>query len=773
VAKVVKDSGGRDNLGSTMSNLFEICYVFYIAFFLLFIYAYMITNPENSKLSALLQISLPSYTQRLSKKIFRTKVHDFSEASDVLVVLFFIITLGSWFVVFWFLYPMILASSHVSSRHCVSGAIVCFFGYFTWYIAYCIHPGSINTQSLPKYDNYPYDNVLFVPNTICPTLNIRKLARSKYEQITCQHIPRFDHYCGWLKNPIGEDNYRYYILFLVVHAAMCWYGTFVILWIFRGIIRDLDLFNAKFISVNTGEAITVTSWIIFQYLLLRHFSVASLLFLLLVMTCLLSAYNIFHFYLIVRNMTTNEFCKWRSVIRWRKEVIKYYQNAGKKDTFQVSTCKEKNVSWNFSYGKFHWFVITRSTENGDEDHQHTQEDNQHVSHATSTATVSNKDSKRGIIIIKDGKEIVLHPGPLPHNIYNLGIVENVKEFLFPRSLRHEALSKWRQNKASTVNHDSHEEKTAIFKNIDKISCQKTLRGHERIVCCLSHFEKEGTKYLLSASKDKTMNFWDLSDFDNMKVSKTISTSSYTFSATIFNMNGHYFLASGGYGSKHIEVWNLENYEIEYTLKGHTDNIYTLANYGRNQKYFIVSGSYDCTIKLWDTSSKVCVFTFTGHNDIVRSLDIYETNGKHFLASGSEDSSIKLWDLDDKSLIRTLDHHIDCVRSIKVFYKEEKPYLASGSCDKTIIIWNLNNYQIEATMKGGNNIETLTLIHMGKPYLVSGSFNEIIKYWDLEKYTPLKSFNVLSSTSCFTPFNIIDDSYLFLGHKDGRITVWGA
>ena len=37
---------------------------------------------------------------------------------------------------------------------------------------------------------------------------------------------------------------------------------------------------------------------------------------------------------------------------------------------------------------------------------------------------------------------IVNPGPFPKNIYHLGIIENYKEILFPRSLRKDALERY-------------------------------------------------------------------------------------------------------------------------------------------------------------------------------------------------------------------------------------------------------------------------------------------------------------------------------------------
>jgi hypothetical protein len=39
---------------------------------------------------------------------------------------------------------------------------------------------------------------------------------------------------------------------------------------------------------------------------------------------------------------------------------------------------------------------------------------------------------------------IVDPGPMPHNIYDYGIIENWRDILFPRSLRREAIERSRR-----------------------------------------------------------------------------------------------------------------------------------------------------------------------------------------------------------------------------------------------------------------------------------------------------------------------------------------
>jgi hypothetical protein len=41
-------------------------------------------------------------------------------------------------------------------------------------------------------------------------------------------VARFDHFCGWLNNAVGEQNYKWFLLFLAVHCFMLSYATYIL-----------------------------------------------------------------------------------------------------------------------------------------------------------------------------------------------------------------------------------------------------------------------------------------------------------------------------------------------------------------------------------------------------------------------------------------------------------------------------------------------------------------------------------------------------------------
>lgn len=312
-----------------------------------------------------------------------------------------------------------------------------------------------------RFDNYPYDNFLFVDKSICPTLGIRKLARSKYDRFTNRHVARFDHYCGWIHNTVGEENYRYFLLFLLVHVGMCVYGTVITWTLFVGEIRDKDLYNAIFFNGNTGDEVKADTWIIVHYMVMRHFELSSVLILMTAMSVVLFLFLGFHLFMAANGMTTNEFYKWRQVKKWYKREKSRYEKALKEGIVVLKQTQSSSST-------------TRAMDQlndvdvgcvGPINNKTVENNYQNTTSETSESTSRNDNNTSNIT--QNHNSNVTDPGPPPINIYNRGIVENFKEVIFPRSLRRDALMRYAESRRHGQNTSNDKSIGAVEKNSTK------------------------------------------------------------------------------------------------------------------------------------------------------------------------------------------------------------------------------------------------------------------------------------------------------------------
>jgi hypothetical protein len=129
----------------------------------------------------------------------------------------------------------------------------------------------------------------------------------------------------------------------------------------------------------------------------------------------------FHLHLVCRNMTTNEYYKWKHVRDWHKNATKAYQKALKEGKVKPQG------------------VASSSTVDHSEE--------------LTNVTCTGADAPTAPTPTQQN-DAILNPGPLPANIYNVGIVENFREVFYPRSLRKDALQRWAEWWEKNVHNDS-------------------------------------------------------------------------------------------------------------------------------------------------------------------------------------------------------------------------------------------------------------------------------------------------------------------------------
>ncbi|KAF9920638.1 hypothetical protein FBU30_009503 [Linnemannia zychae] len=171
-------------------------------------------------------------------------------------------------------------------------------------------------------------------------------------------------------------------------------------------------------------------------------------------------------------------------------------------------------------------------------------------------------------------------------------------------------------------------------------------------------------------------------------------------------------------------WRKRNYRLK-VFRGHTDGVMCL----QFDDSFLITGSYDNTVKVWNIETGECLRTLTGHALCVRALHFDEAK----LITGSMDRTLKIWNYHTGQCIRTLQGHTDGVVTLDF----DSRILASGSVDATIKIWNFATGEC-STLKGHCDLVNKVQIYK-KKLLVSASDDTTVKLWDIATRTCLRTF----------------------------------
>lgn len=205
--------------------------------------------------------------------------------------------------------------------------------------------------------------------------------------------------------------------------------------------------------------------------------------------------------------------------------------------------------------------------------------------------------------------------------------------------------------------------------------------------------------------------------------------------------------------------------VAATLKGHKEMLYAVA-FSPDGKY-LVTGSFDQTIKLWDAVTGKEIKTLAGsagHQKQVLAV-AFSPDGQS-LASGAQDNTAKIWDLSTSKTKKPSDApvknfpHPNLVDAVA--FNPTGTLLATACHDGIVRIFDVAKgtqvRQISAhTAPTANAVYCLAWSPDGKQ-LVSGSFDRSMKLWNAETGTLVKEFK---------PHK---DKEFEKGHRDGVFCV---
>ncbi|MEV2252133.1 AAA family ATPase [Streptomyces sp. NPDC050147] len=219
-----------------------------------------------------------------------------------------------------------------------------------------------------------------------------------------------------------------------------------------------------------------------------------------------------------------------------------------------------------------------------------------------------------------------------------------------------------------------------------------LLGHKGAVY-LTSFSPNG-RFLATASYDRTVRLWDVSDRSRPKpLGKPLTGHKSWVSSAVFSPDGNTLATASDDGT--VRLWNVRDpgdpRPLGSPLTGHEGAIYLVAFSPDGRT--LASASDDHTVRLWnvgDPSRPRKIGALTGHTAAVRSV-AFSPHGRT-LAAGGDNGTIRLWNLTDprrpKPIDKVLSGHRGTVHSVA--FSPDGRTLASGGKDNAIRLWKVSD-----------------------------------------------------------------------------------
>ena len=243
--------------------------------------------------------------------------------------------------------------------------------------------------------------------------------------------------------------------------------------------------------------------------------------------------------------------------------------------------------------------------------------------------------------------------------------------------------------------------------------------------------------------------------------RTLSSHTSHVTGVAVSPDGRYVLSASW--DTTVKVWELSSSQEVRTLKGHTSHVTGVAVSPDGR--YVLSASRDHTVKVWELSSGQEVRTLRGHTDSVDGVAV-SPDGRYVL-SASRDHTVKVWELSSGAEVRTLSGHTHYVAGVAV--SPDGYYVLSASHDQTVKVWELSSGKELRTLSGHTNSVTGVAVSPDGRYVLSASRDHTVKVWELSSGAEVRTLGHTDSVQgiAVSP----DGRYVLSALDDDTVKVW--
>ncbi|XP_074967779.1 F-box and WD repeat domain containing protein 10B [Phalacrocorax aristotelis] len=158
-------------------------------------------------------------------------------------------------------------------------------------------------------------------------------------------------------------------------------------------------------------------------------------------------------------------------------------------------------------------------------------------------------------------------------------------------------------------------------------------------------------------------------------------------------------------------------EVAPLLSGHAGSIKAL--FLNEKKGFVLSASFDLSIRCWNIYSGACMKIFNGHRGTITCLDLHEEQ----FVSGARDGMVKVWNLVSGKCLKTLKHN-----SAVWVVKMDGSRVVSG-CDRGLVkVWCAATGTLIKTLEGHQG--PVKCLSFDQWHLITGSTDGYALGWSM-------------------------------------------
>jgi guanine nucleotide-binding protein subunit beta-2-like 1 protein len=322
----------------------------------------------------------------------------------------------------------------------------------------------------------------------------------------------------------------------------------------------------------------------------------------------------------------------------------------------------------------------------------------------------------------------------------------------------------------------------------EVTLRGVLKGHAGWVTSIAT-PPENNNVLISGSRDKSIIIWDLTKEEISSYGvprRSLTGHSHFVSDVVISSDGQFVLSGSWDGT--LRLWDIQAGGCHRRFVGHKKDVLSVAFSADNRQ--IVSGSRDKTIKLWNTLG-VCKYTIeeNGHTEWVSCVRFTpnissgaEGFAKPLIVSAGWDKLVKVWSLHNCKLVTNLQGHTGYVNTVTV--SPDGTLCASGGKDGTAMLWDLNEGKHLCSLDAGDIINTL--VFSPSRYWLCAGTRSSIRIWDLDSKSIVAELNkshpdfflnqpsgLTEKPECISLAWSSDGKSLFAGYTDNMIRVWGV